>query len=57
MEKKVLLFSGGLDSMLQEYLLKPDVLLYVDMKTSYSEREIEALHKLSKHYTDRLVIK
>ena len=43
--------------MLQEYLLKPDVLLYVDMKTSYSEREIEALHKLSKHYTDRLVIK
>lgn len=57
MEKKVLLFSGGFDSTLQEFLLKPDVLLYVDMKTSYSAREIEHLKSLPKHYTDRLVIK
>lgn len=57
MEKKVLLFSGGFDSCLQEWLIKPDVLLYVDMKTSYSEREIEALRRLPKYYTDRLVIK
>lgn len=56
-EKKVLLFSGGFDSILQEYLLKPDVLLYVDMKTSYSQREIEALDKLPQHYKKRLVIK
>lgn len=57
MEKKVLLFSGGFDSTLQEYLIKPDVLLYVDMKTSYSEREIEHLKTLPKHYQDRLIIK
>jgi 7-cyano-7-deazaguanine synthase in queuosine biosynthesis len=57
MEKKILLFSGGFDSMLQEFLLKPDILLYVDMKTSYSEREIEYLKTLPKNYTDRLIVK
>ena len=57
MEKKVLLFSGGFDSMLQEYLLKPDILLYVDMKTTYSEREIEQLNTLSESYRRRLIIK
>ena len=57
MEKKVLLFSGGFDSQLQEWLIKPDVLLYVDMKTSYSERELEALRTLPKYYTDRLIVK
>lgn len=56
-EKRVLLFSGGFDSMLQEWLLRPDVLLYVDMKTSYSQREIEALARLPKRYQDRLIIK
>lgn len=43
--------------MLQEWLIKPHVLLYVDMKTSYSAREIEFLKTLPKHYTDRLIIK
>lgn len=57
MEKKVLLFSGGFDSKLQEWLIKPDVLLYVDMKTSYSEAEIRELKKLPKRYLDRLIIK
>lgn len=57
MEKKVLLFSGGFDSCLQEWLIKSDILLYVDMKTSYAERELEALQRLPKYYTDRLVIK
>ena len=57
MEKKVLLFSGGFDSCLQEWLIKPDVLLYVDMKTSYSERELEALQRLPMYYKDRLRIK
>lgn len=39
--KKVLLFSGGLDSVCIEYLTSPDVLLYVDMETpvSYCERQ------------------
>ena len=57
MERKVLLFSGGFDSVLQEWLIKPDVLLYVDMKTSYSERELEALDLLPNSYKERLVIK
>ena len=56
-EKKVLLFSGGFDSMLQEWLLKPDVLLYVDMETSYSQREIEQLKTLPESYQKRLIIK
>ena len=43
--------------MLQEYLIKPDVLLYVDMKTTYSAREIEYLKNLNRSYLDRLVIK
>lgn len=43
--------------MLQEWLIKPDILLYVDMKTSYSEREIEALQLLPESYQKRLIIK
>ena len=57
MEKKVLLFSGGLDSRLQEWLIKPDILLYVDMKTSYSDAELRELQKLPKYYTNRLTVK
>lgn len=57
MEKKVLLFSGGFDSKLQEWLLKPDILLYVDMKTSYSKKELEELSRLPDYYKDRLIIK
>lgn len=56
-EKTVQLFSGGFDSVLQEWMLKPDVLLYVDMKTSYSERELEALDRLPARYRKKLVIK
>ena len=56
MEKKVLLFSGGFDSLLQEHLIKPDVLLHVNMQTSYSQKEIEALHQLPKSYQDRLIV-
>ena len=56
MEKTVLLFSGGLDSMLLEYMTNPDVLLYVDMKTSYSDVEILSLRTLPKSYKDRIKI-
>lgn len=57
MEKKVLLFSGGFDSILQEWLIKPDILLYVDMETSYSQRELEFLKLLPNYYTERLKVK
>lgn len=39
-DKKVLLYSSGMDSWLIDRLWKPDVKIYVDMKTEYSENEI-----------------
>lgn len=41
--KKVLLYSGGMDSWLISELWKPDIKLYVDMKSSYSSEEISKL--------------
>ena len=43
--KKVLLYSGGMDSWLISKLWNPDVLLYVDMCTKYSKAEIARLPK------------
>ena len=37
--KKVLLYSGGMDSWLIDKIWKPDIKIYVDMKTEYSEIE------------------
>lgn len=41
--KKVLLYSGGLDSWLIDKLWKPDVKLYVNVGGRYSETEIKRL--------------
>ena len=41
--KKVLLYSGGMDSWLISKLWKPDIKLYVDMNTKYSKDEISRL--------------
>ena len=43
--KKVLLYSGGMDSWLISRLWKPDVKLYIDMNTRYSKEEIKRLPK------------
>lgn len=43
--KKVLLYSGGMDSWLMSKLWKPDIKLYVDMKTRYSENELSRIRK------------
>lgn len=43
--KKVLLYSGGMDSWLMSKLWKPDIKLYVDMKTRYSENELARVRK------------
>lgn len=40
---KVLLFSGGSDSVLINYLYKPDYLVYINMHTRYSEEEIKKI--------------
>lgn len=41
--KKVLLYSGGLDSYLISKIWKPDVRLYIDVGSSYSEIEMKRL--------------
>ena len=43
--KKVLLYSGGMDSWLISRLWKPNVKLYIDMNTRYSKEEIKRLPK------------
>lgn len=40
---RVLLYSAGLDSFILRHLWKPDVCLYVDMGTAYTELERERL--------------
>lgn len=40
---KILLFSGGSDSVLISHLYKPDYLVYIDMNTRYSKEEIEKI--------------
>lgn len=40
---KVLLFSGGSDSVLISHLYNPDLLIYCDLGTEYSEEEIRKL--------------
>ena len=57
MKKKVLLFSGGFDSTLLEWVVKPDILLYVNMHTAYSDKEVCHLENLSSYYRDRLIVK
>ena len=41
--KKVLLYSGGMDSWLISKIWKPDIKLYVDMNTRYSKDEMKHL--------------
>lgn len=44
--KSVLLFSGGMDSVMFSKLLNPDVLLYIPTESSYTRRESEAIDNL-----------
>jgi len=37
--KSVLLFSGGMDSMMYNYLLKPDIILYIEHNNQYQHKE------------------
>ena len=43
--KKVLLYSGGMDSWLIDKIWKPDVKLYIDINGEYSKEEIKRLPK------------
>lgn len=44
--KKVLLFSSGMDSYIINQLEKPDVLLFIDNKSNYSELEMQYLREV-----------
>lgn len=44
--KRVLLFSGGMDCYIINELEKPDVLLYINNHSHYSEQEVRHLHEL-----------
>jgi 7-cyano-7-deazaguanine synthase in queuosine biosynthesis len=51
-DKSVLLYSGGLDSVLADYLFKPDLLLHVPTGAPYAARERDAVYALAdKCYT------
>lgn len=41
--KKVLLYSGGMDSWLISKIWQPDELIYINMHTQYSEQEIKKI--------------
>lgn len=51
--KKVLLYSGGMDSWLISQLWKPDLKIYVDMHTKYSEIEKQ---KIKSNNPDVIII-
>ena len=52
--KKVLLFSGGMDSLMIEHFLKPDVLLYIPSGSSFEKVETKKLHSLlANGYVDK----
>jgi len=51
--KTVLLFSGGMDSLIFDYLLKPDVLLYLPTGSKYEGIETKKIYNLAdKDYID-----
>jgi len=45
-EKSVLLFSGGMDSLMYYYLLKPDIVLFIKHGNKYEAKELNILYKL-----------
>ena len=46
--KMVLLFSGGMDSVIFDHLLQPDILLYLPTGSKYEDIETKKLLDLSK---------
>lgn len=54
--KKVLLYSGGLDSVLANFLWSPDILLYIDSQSNYSDKELEQLNNFKPFRDERLII-
>ena len=53
---KILLFSGGSDSVLISHLYNPDFLVYINMHTKYSEEELNKIKHSSFGNDPRLKI-
>ena len=52
--KSVLLYSGGMDSLMFDYLMKPDVLLYIPTGSEYEMIESSKIRLLGKYgYLDK----
>lgn len=49
--RKVLLFSGGTDSVMAAYLYKPDILLHIDVAGSYSIGDEVAAHAVHREFS------
>jgi nitrogenase molybdenum-iron protein alpha/beta subunit len=48
--KTVLLYSGGMDSLIIDHIMRPDVLLNISMNSNYDKRE-----RMSMEFDDRMV--
>jgi 7-cyano-7-deazaguanine synthase in queuosine biosynthesis len=48
--KSVLLFSGGMDSFIINYLFKPDILLYIKLGTQYEGKELTHINIFLNEY-------
>ena len=54
--KSVLLFSGGMDSLMINALLKPDILLNVSMNSTYDDRERETFPNLISEFEELIYL-
>lgn len=54
--RRVLLFSGGLDSVCYAQILRPDVLLYVPSGARYQQKEDDAVEAVAEQLPGTLVI-
>ena len=45
-DKKVLLYSGGMDSFLAAHFWQPDFLLYCDVAHKYRDKELLTMEKI-----------
>jgi len=55
--KKILLFSGGLDSYIAYKLWKPDLLLYCQLNHRYCRQELETISKLNIDHSTLIIDK
>lgn len=55
-DNSVLLFSGGMDSLMINHILNPNVLLYIKHHNTYMYKELNSIYSLSKKVIDKLIV-